>query len=192
MGVEQGPEFYDGRLGQVCVELETSPWLRLYTMVLSVMPPPSAGPVADLGCGTGRFAKLLQQNGYTDYWGVDFSEKRVEEARRYVPEFEFEVANLFDPAVLDRLANFRVFTIIEVLEHVNDDLGLLSRLPSGGQVVLSVPNFDSAGHVRCFEDVESVIARYEDLVDFTGGPRLTKVGEKNQANRTFVVAGVRR
>ncbi|MCH8822208.1 MAG: class I SAM-dependent methyltransferase [Planctomycetes bacterium] len=193
MGEQKGPDYYDVQLARVCEPLETSPWRRLYETVLSIMPPPAqAEPVADLGCGTGRFARLLQQNGYTDYWGVDFSTKRIEEARRYVPGFEFTVADLLSPEVHERLRRYQVFVLTEVLEHVTDDLDILSRLPSGGHVIVSVPNFDSAGHVRYFESVDKVIERFETLIDFAGQPRLTLPLPSRPEKKIFVVRGVRK
>ena len=87
--------------------------------------------------------------------------------------FEFSVAALLSPEADARHRRYQVFVLTEVLEHVTDDLGILSRLPSGGHVIVTVPNFDSAGHVRHFESVDQVIERFETLIDFAGQPRLT-------------------
>ena len=58
MGEQKGSDYHDTQLARVCEPLETSPWRSRFETVLSIMPPPAkAGPVADLGGGTGAFAR---------------------------------------------------------------------------------------------------------------------------------------
>lgn len=54
-----------------------------------------AGRVADLGCGTGRIAGYLHEQG-VDVFGVDLSAGMVEVARRDYPQLRFEVGSLLD------------------------------------------------------------------------------------------------
>jgi trans-aconitate methyltransferase len=192
MPPEQGPEFYDARLARVSEPLETSPWLSVYELAASLLPPPPAGPIADIGCGTGRFAMLLFRAGYDDYWGLDFSPARVAEARSYVPQFEFDVADVFEPATIERFQHFRIFTILEVLEHLERDLDVLAGVPAGAQIVLSVPNYRSAGHVRWFDDLDDVRSRYSELVDFTPGAALVEPRPQKPRKKIFLLAGHRR
>jgi trans-aconitate methyltransferase len=162
VGVEQPPAFYDQNLERVSVPLEQSPWLAGYAVAAALL---DGRRVADLGCGTGRFARLLKQRGRCEYWGVDFSPARVSEARSYVPEFDFEVGDLLDPAVQARYADFDAFAILEVLEHLERDRDLIASLPEGALVVWSVPNYDSAAHVRQFDGFTAVAERYGDLLE---------------------------
>lgn len=193
MGVEKGPEYYDNNVTRVNLPLEESPWEELYKMAASLLPPPKDCPtVVDMGCGTGRFAKLLCNKGYTKYWGIDFSRVRISEARRYVPNFEFSVADLFDKWVRGKLYKFNLFILLEVLEHVNDDRKLLSILPSDSHVILSVPNYDSEGHVRFFENADETIRRYEELLDFSNGTRLEKHGIKDADRMIYLFSCVKR
>jgi glycosyltransferase involved in cell wall biosynthesis/SAM-dependent methyltransferase len=185
VGREQGPEFYDGRLQRVMLPLEQSPWLDLYQMTLTLLPPGDVS-IADLGCGTGRFAKLLQLNGYTRYLGIDFSARRIEEARSYVPSFRFEVGNVFDPDLRSLCRDCDVFVLTEVLEHIEDDRELIRSIPEGRLVVFSVPSFNSAGHVRRFEGHEQVRERYGDLLDFSQGRSLTNVRVRRPERRIFI------
>ena len=171
--------------------LEQSPWLDVYQMTLTLLPPGDIS-IADLGCDTGRFAKLLQLNWYTRYFGIDFSARRIEEARAYVPSFRFEVGNVFDPNLRLLWQDYDVFVLTEVLEHLEDDRELIRSIPEGRLVVLSVPNFNSAGHVRRFDCHEQVRERYGDLLDFSQGRSFTNVRARRPEHRIFVSSAWRR
>jgi trans-aconitate methyltransferase len=167
MGYERGPEFYDRRPNRVFLPLKESPWKDLYEMVTHLMPPPEKYPkIVDIGCGTGRFAKLLKIKGYNQYWGIDFSKVRITEASNYVPEFSFSVGNIFDDQITSQFYKYNCFILIDVLEHLNKDLALINSFPKNSDVVIAVPNFDSDGHVRYFKSVDEVVQRYSSLLFF--------------------------
>lgn len=190
MGQEQDASFYDGRLDKVALPLEQSPWLSVYALTADLLPLPASGVgIADLGCGTGRLAKLLQVQGHARYLGIDFSVARIEEARGYVPEFDFEVGDLFDETIVNRLQDFGAFAALEVLEHVNGDLDIVRALPSGATVVFSVPNYDSAGHVRTFPTAEAAAERYGELLEIDS---LAVLPRRKVPRKIFVLRGVRR
>ena len=184
-------EFYDENLENFLLPLEKSPWLDLYQVAATLVPTPSCR-VADLGCGTGRFARLLTYHGVTSYWGVDFSPNRIDEARRYVPEVEFEVGDLREARIRARFPEFDTFIVTEVLEHIEDDVGLLASLPQGALVVYSVPTYDAAAHVRIFEDVDAIHRRYGSLLTTDSGPIHAVVRLAKPQNRVFVGAALRR
>jgi SAM-dependent methyltransferase len=52
-----------------------------------------AGPVADIGCGTGRVTALLSSLGVPAF-GVDLSPQMVAVARRSQPDLRFEVGSM--------------------------------------------------------------------------------------------------
>ena len=135
MGIEKGPDYYNIKLSGVIHPLETSPWRDLYEAAASLLSPQNHAVIADIGCGTGRFARLLYNRGYTQYWGVDFSDARIYEARTYVPEFQFSVGNIFDSWVKDKFEKFNTFVLLENLEHIYEDLTLLSAIPNGSRVI---------------------------------------------------------
>lgn len=171
MLVEQGvamdtPEFYDaamtGEGEPAMLPLERSPWLPIYEEAARWIP--TSADVADLGCGTGRFlAHVARTSNRGALRGVDFSPAAIEEARRYVPRASFSVSDLRE-WVADGPA---VFTCIEVLEHLADDLEVVARVPEGSQFIFSVPSYMSASHVRCFPSLRDVFERYGHLVDIT-------------------------
>lgn len=188
----KGPQFYDRNLRNVSKPLESSPWLRLYETAADLMDQwDRATSIVDLGCGTGRFAKLIASRGFTNYWGVDFSAARIEEARRYNPELDFEVASIFDEVCRDRVQHAGACVLLEVLEHIHRDTDVFEMIRSGTSVVLSVPNFDSAVHVRWFDDAAAVWDRYGRFIE-PGSERWRQViNERRPHKRTFVLGGRR-
>lgn len=193
MGVEKGPEYYDENVTRVNLPLGESPWRQLYETAASFLPPPyDCTTIVDIGCGTGRFAKLLCDRGYTKYWGIDFSEVRIGEDRRYVPVFEFSVASVFDEWVNERLNKYNMFILLEVLEHVNDDMKLLSILPSNSRIIFSVPNYDSVSHVRFFPTADDVIRRYQEILRFLDGTRLKNVRRQRRDKKIYLFSCVKR
>jgi len=54
-----------------------------------------AGPVGDLGCGTGRITTYLVSRGL-DAFGIDLTPGMIEVARRQYQGLRFEVGSLFD------------------------------------------------------------------------------------------------
>jgi hypothetical protein len=61
---------------------------------------------------------------------------------------------------LYRTRQYDAVVTTEFLEHVEADLEILSRIPTGVRVLGTVPNFPFVSHVRHFKDVDSVEERY--------------------------------
>jgi len=76
-----------------------------------------AGTVIDLGCGTGHWAKMLTDEGYTVY-GFDISDAMIRMARRTSPHAEFAVASLND---IEFRSCSAVTALGEVLNYRVDD-----------------------------------------------------------------------
>ena len=161
--------------------LEESPWRTMYGEVAKMIDPHEE--VVDLGCGTGRFLRLLYERGhYAQVTGVDWSKTALAEARRYarvsaqVPVSDTEFVEPPKPQwVLSDLAEWRpdplragntVYVCTEVLEHLEDDRELVRRVPPGHRFLFSVPNFDSESHLRVFRNLREVWKRYEGLLHF--------------------------
>ena len=50
--------------------------------------------------------------------------------------------------------------LLEVLEHISNDLFILGNLLSGTKVVFSVPTFGDPSHVRKFLTEKEIVERY--------------------------------
>jgi 2-polyprenyl-3-methyl-5-hydroxy-6-metoxy-1,4-benzoquinol methylase len=121
--------------------------------------------ILDLGCGPGQFEQLAFDRGYNVVRAVDFSTAAINNARKINPKHTdiFFTRNLADGTVY-LLDDYDVVVLFEVLEHINNDLAILSKIFKGKKVIFSVPTFLCLGHVRCFPKVEDVIARYKTFL----------------------------
>lgn len=191
MGKELDASHYDTNLSRVGLTLWESPWLSVYAMTAEFLAT-ATGAIMDIGCGTGRFARLLSERNERDYFGFDFSPARIDEACRYTPGMRFEVADAKNEAVRQRFADFERFAILEFLEHIEDDLEMIADIPQGALVVFSVPSYDSAGHVRHFTSVEEVVRRYGELLELDPTHAAVFPLPRRPEKRIFSLAGRRR
>ena len=76
-----------------------------FVSLLAEFPP--AGPVLDLGCGSGDLALFLARSGL-DVLGVDFVEAAIEEARRKAGALAHETAGSLELQVADALQPSRL------------------------------------------------------------------------------------
>lgn len=158
--------------------LEESPWRELYEQAAAWIN--KWHPVVDLGCGTGRFAEQLRRRGQSRYTGFDFSPAAIDECRRYVPEHDahtdwhadFRVIDLRSWGPDDDRSSTTVYTCLETLEHIEDDIDVVRRVPVGHEFIFSVPNYGGEAHLRVFQNVSDAWERYGHLLTFTGWLRL--------------------
>jgi SAM-dependent methyltransferase len=118
-----------------------------------VLPPPSAGPVLDIGCGQGELVGLLLADGY-DAEGVDISPEQVSLAHRsglsrvrhgdYRDVLTARTGQLAAVTATDLLEHLAKHEVIETLDMV------AAALVPGGVFVARVPNSVSpfGGHIR--------------------------------------------
>jgi SAM-dependent methyltransferase len=71
--------------------------LALLNLFADLVP---AGPVGDLGCGTGRITGYLAGRG-VDVFGIDLTPGMIDVARQQYPDLRFEVGTLFDLPLKD-------------------------------------------------------------------------------------------
>jgi SAM-dependent methyltransferase len=136
-----------------------SPYCFLWTVIADRIVQSGSLSVLDVGCGPGQLASVLRDKGIRSYCGLDFSPKRIEQARQVCPEFEFVVADAFATDLFER-RDYDLVVTTEFLEHVEGDLELIGRIRSGTRVLGTVPNFPYVAHLRHFRAAEEVEARY--------------------------------
>jgi 2-polyprenyl-3-methyl-5-hydroxy-6-metoxy-1,4-benzoquinol methylase len=170
MGKEQSAEFYDGvysgklKTNSTPLAYRVSYKLSTYYTAwkIAIGQTTKEQLIGDLGCGVGQFAAMCVANGRNYRLGIDFSEVAIQQAKELNPKIAkyFKVGNLLDDGISKLVKELDAVFILEVLEHITNDKELLNSLPKGIQVVFSVPNYDSAGHVRHFKTYKDVEQRY--------------------------------
>ena len=158
LGELKGPDYYDNmsRMLMYKFEPEHSHYFKMWKWAMRHIN--KTDKIIELGCGTGQFAKMLADRDVEDYNGYDFSTTNISFAKNEMCEEykgRFHVANIFEVEIPP---DAKVIAL-EVLEHIEDDVGLLKRL-SKNEIIISVPNFDAPSHVRKFDKIEDIISRY--------------------------------
>lgn len=120
--------------------------------------------ILDVGCGPGQFARLCVEEGHS-YVGIDFSQVAIEQGRKKTPEAIFHLVDVVKDKSLLKKGNYDTVTLIEFLEHIENDLEVINSIPEGKNVVFSVPKYWSKAHVRAFNTRKSVYIRYDELME---------------------------
>ena len=118
-----------------------------------LLPLPSAGPIVDIGCGSGQLVHCLQADGY-DAAGIDVSPEQVALAN----ESGLGQVRLGDYGQLlaERPGELAAVTATDLLEHLTKPEVLATfdevaaALRPGGRFIARVPNAVSpfGGHIR--------------------------------------------
>ncbi len=160
---EPTPHFYDAiysRSEEYQQQPEESVYFEVWSHVLSLIKMLMPTKVIDIGCGPGQFAQyFINEYKQGSYTGIDTSPLAISQAKQRVEKGSFAVSKLED---LDSqiVSNADCFIALEVLEHIEKDIELMRLIPSDKELIFSVPNFDSFGHIRYFMNPSQVEARY--------------------------------
>ena len=152
---------WGGRNGNYFSEPEQSHYFPIWKKVIEILDEKSI--IADFGCGVGQFAQLVLNSGLNYAYGVDFSTTAIEMAKKRTGMQCFYLANLYEESSF-RIKNYNTAILLEVLEHMEHDLKILSYLPEGVRVIFSIPNFDDPAHLRTFTQ-DSIKALYGNILD---------------------------
>lgn len=165
-----------------------SAYYPTWTVIADRLQRYGAKRILDVGCGPGQFAQMLQDWGFERYTGIDFSPQAIEIAQALVPGYEFRVA---DARSLDSYQGIEYDAIVctEVLEHIEDDFGVLSCFAQGTPCLSTVPNFPYESHVRHFDSADAVSARYRSYFDSLTVTRLK--GTRGSDEQFFLMDGLR-
>jgi SAM-dependent methyltransferase len=156
----QSPQF------QLHAEIEQRHWWFvgrrriMRRLAEAVVPPSKQSLVVDVGCGTG--ANLAALADAYDCLGIDTSAEAVALAQQRFPAVQF-VAGFAPDDLGDRMARARLVLLMDVLEHIEDDFTILSKLLSaaspGCHFLITVPadeglwsrHDESFGHYRRYD-----------------------------------------
>jgi SAM-dependent methyltransferase len=161
----------------------------LWTVIVDRARRAGARRVLEIGCGSGQLAAFLLDQGVEEYLGLDFSPAAIGIAKKMAPRGRFLVADARSPigGILENVPDLIVCT--EVLEHVPEDLLIVSQFPEGVRCILTVPSFAYPSHVRHFADAHEARNRYAEF--FVDLDVLTLPSPRSPLDRFYVLDGVR-
>ncbi len=190
-GREYGAGFYDRAYREVAeyhVPYNQSRYYFLWTVIVDRTRRDRLRRVLEIGCGPGQLATFLLDQGIEEYVGLDFSPQAIEIARSNAPRARFVVDDARTTEVYNEV-EYDVIICTEVLEHIENDLVVLSRFGPGKRCLCSVPNFPEDSHVRHFADAGEVADRYQRF--FRELDVMTLLDPRPVPVRAFLLDGIR-
>jgi 2-polyprenyl-3-methyl-5-hydroxy-6-metoxy-1,4-benzoquinol methylase len=143
---EESAAYYDNVYAAdpgYCEPYWQSYYYFLWSVIVDRIRRCGATTVLEIGCGSGRLAEFLIDQGVQQYHGLDFSKKAIEIAKSRGLAASFCVDDARSSS-LYRTVKYDALICTEVLEHIEDDLRVVARIRSGARCWLSVPNFQYA------------------------------------------------
>lgn len=189
---EAGSAYYDERFtsdAHWSKHYTKSSYYFIWTVCIDRLRRARPAGILEIGCGPGQLAAAFHDAGVAPrYTGVDFSEAAIGLARKACPpHFVFRLENAVESDVYTS-AEYDTVVSTEFLEHVNEDLKVLSKIRPGARILATVPNFPYVSHVRHFTTVESVEERYGNLFrDFS----VAVIPGVQDATRFYLMEGIK-
>jgi SAM-dependent methyltransferase len=134
--------------------------------------------IVELACGVGQLAHMLYDRGYDYSAGYDFSQVAIEKAKERI-SLNFNQVDLLKTDVQELVRYADVVIMCEFLEHIEDDIDLLSKIDK--RMIITLPTFDGTSHVRHFPTLEDVLRRYD---------RHMRIEELTQYGNHYLLIGV--
>jgi len=108
--------------------------------ILRSFSPGKVGTILEIGCGTGGNLAMLSRFGAVCGMELDDEARALAESRKICPVQKGSL-----PDAIPRGQNFDLICLLDVLEHITDDLGALkavgNKLAPGGKFLLTVPAY---------------------------------------------------
>jgi SAM-dependent methyltransferase len=159
--MEYTSEFYDNIFAtspKFQVKPEESLYFPLWVVVKQWLGEQEG--VIELGCGVGQLAEYIKDK--VNYLvGYDYSIVGINKCRERNKELNFELEDLYNVKFGDA-----TYISTEVLEHLEDDIFIIEKIPSGCRFIFSVPDFNTESHVRWFNSIQEVKERYGNTLEF--------------------------
>lgn len=156
-----------------------SRWWDLYSKAYDMLPKNREIVIGDLGAGNGNFMHFIKDIGSPDIeiQGIDYSKIGIQKAEE--KGLMIEYGDLKNPSDMMRFFfKYRpdVVVLLEVIEHIDNDLGLLAmylnmfkELKLYPEIIISVPSTQirEESHIREFVNLSEVVARYGEIINIT-------------------------
>lgn len=113
------------------------------TFYLQHLPNNRKCSILDLGCGSGKYLKILKSLGYENFFGVDISEEQIKIAKEFNLNVQCQDALEF---LKNSTQKYDIILLVDVLEHLDlksslEIINLIYKsLNSNGKLLIQVPN----------------------------------------------------
>lgn len=143
---------------------DTSDWSPIYEWIAER----AKGIVLDVGCGVGHLIERLNRAEKVLYSiGVDISSVAVKEAIRRNPDNMIFIVDAENSDVIND-GDYDCVCFNQILEHIENDISLLNKIPKGRRVFISLPKEpvqEHEQHIRFFETKEDAVERYHSILN---------------------------
>lgn len=159
---EKGSNWYDASFdagGTSACHYTGSEYYFLWSVMVDRIQRTAAKSILEIACGSGQLASLIQDKAACKYIGFDFSQTRVEFARKAYPSLSFLQQDAFQTDLFTT-CDYDTVVCTEFLEHVEEDTVVLNKIRKGSRFYGTVPNFGFTSHVRHFDNQDEVRSRY--------------------------------
>lgn len=147
--------------------------------------------IIDIGCGTGQFANMIFDIGFSNYMGIDCSRKNINIAKKNNPNFNdnFKCVDTFLEYISNK--NYEIATLFNIMEHIQEDVEVLECIKTGTKILLTVPTFPNPNHVRYFNNIEEVSNRYGNLINILD-IQIIPLNNINNTNNIYLITAIKK
>ncbi len=191
MGEIKTAEWYDRVYttgANYAVPVDRQIWSQVWSRTAVLLPQDTL--LVDVGCGLGQLWQVARDSGkrLSEVYGIDFSRVAISWAAVIAEKLDHNTTLIEENLeTIEGLPTGDSYVFCEILEHLVNDIRLLKLVPSEALVILTVPSFDSDGHVRIFKTREEVEARYADVFS----AYRMQVVFKSLGQVWYIMAGIR-
>lgn len=161
---------------------------RFNRWVFDSIAPCLFGNILEVGCGTGTFTALIASAGHR-VTAVDINPSYVATAKARLATQDRVAVLAGDATSMSWDTRFDTVVLLDVLEHIEDDLGFLRRLAGclapGGRLVLKVP----AGE-WLYSPLDTAIGHFRRYSKKSLRRAFAEAGLRRGGERYFNAAGV--
>lgn len=127
--------------------------------------------ILDLGCGTGFLLRVLENEGYSNLWGVERDKYQFEEAKKILKISKIYHQDIFD-FFKENNQKFNVIFLMDVIEHISKEkvISMLKliydHLDKKSVLIIRTPNAESplfCGRMR-YNDITHEIAYNQNSI----------------------------
>ena len=126
---------------------------------------PTSTAIINSGYDILDFNDVELMKDYDYLAGVDFSVEAIKFCRK---KFAVEKERFHRLDALNFLARVEyksdVIICTEVLEHIDEDLAMISLIQKGTKFLATVPDFGGESHVRHFKTIDEIKQRYDNCL----------------------------